>query len=264
MTENHEGRKQQKEALFRRIKRKVGQAIGDYAMISAGDRVLVAISGGKDSWTLLHMLQALQKRAPIDYSLVPVHVDAGFPQFRRDLLATELAQFGLTSHIETTEISAIIEEKLHPDTSYCAFCARLRRGVLYSVADRLGCNKVALGHHLDDAIETLLMNQFFVGRLAGMSPNMLADNGRHRVIRPLAYVEEADIAHFAQLFQLPVFDCGCPAEGLWDTNRQRIKQLITELSGEIPDIRRSMLRAMRNVQPRHLMDPHLVTEDESL
>ncbi len=252
--EEDKKRKQAKDKLFRRIKRQVGRAIGDFNMIEEGDRVMVALSGGKDSWTLLHILHALKKRAPIDYDIVAVHVDAGFPDFRRDLLQKYLLDFGAPWHIETTEINGIIEQKLRPDSSICAFCSRLRRGVLYSVADRLDCNKVALGHHLDDAIETLLMNQFFVGRLAAMSPKMLADNGNQTILRPMAYVEETDIAEFAELFELPVLSCECPAEGQFDKNRQAMKQMIKDLAVDIPEIRRSMLRAMRNVQPRYLMD----------
>ncbi len=245
------------DTLYRKIKKQVGQAIGDFNLIEQGDRIAVAVSGGKDSYTLLHILDALRKRSPVHYELVAVNVDAGFPDYRQDLLAAHLAAHGFPHHLETTDCYRIIEAKLRPGSSYCAFCARLRRGVLYSVADRLGCNKLALGHHRDDFIETLLLNQFYVGTLKAMSPRLLADNGRHTVIRPLVYVAESDIIEFARRQEFPVISCACPASGRFDLNRQRMKQLVRELETEIPHIRSSLLRAMGNVQPRHLLDPHL-------
>jgi len=249
------------DALFRKIKKQVGQAIGDFGLIEAGDRIAVAVSGGKDSYTLLHVLDALRRRAPVRYELVAVNVDAGFPGYRKDLLAAHLAEHDFPLHLEGTDCYRIIEEKRRPGSSYCAFCARLRRGVLYTVADRLGCNKLALGHHLDDVIETLLLNQFYVGTLKAMSPKLLADNGRHTVIRPLVYVAEADIIAFAGRNAFPIISCACPVAGRGDLQRQRMKRLVRELSAEIPHLRSSMLRAMANVQPRHLLDPGLTRSD---
>jgi len=247
------------EKLFRRIKKLAGRAIGDFNLIEDGDRIAVGVSGGKDSYTLLHILDSLRRRAPIRYELVAVNVDAGFPGFRKDLIAEHLREEGFAAHFETTDCSAIIEQKLRLGSSYCAFCARLRRGVLYSVADRLGCNKLALGHHLDDFIETLLLNQFYIGTLAAMSPKLLADNGRHTVIRPLVYVEESNIAEFASRNAFPIVGCSCPVVGTVDQKRQRMKQLIADLAKEIPDIRHSMIGALGNVQPRHLMDRRLTS-----
>ena len=175
--------------LYQRIKKLTGKAIGDYNLIEEGDRIAVGVSGGKDSYTLLHILDALRRRAPIQYELVAVNVDSGFPGFRKEVVAKHLAEHGFEHRMESTNCYGIIEEKRRPGTSYCSFCARLRRGVLYSLADELGCNKIALGHHLDDFIETLLLNQFYIGTLAAMSPRLLADNQRHTVIRPLVYVE---------------------------------------------------------------------------
>ena len=246
-----------KDVLYRKIKKQVGQAIGDFNMIDAGDRIAVAVSGGKDSYTLLHILDALRRRAPVRYELVAVNVDAGFPGYRQDLLAAHLAEHGFASHLESTDCYRIIAEKLRPGSSYCAFCARLRRGVLYTVADRLGCNKLALGHHCDDFIETLLLNQFYVGALKAMSPKLLADNGRHTVIRPLVYVAEEDIVEFARRNAFPLISCACPVAGQGDLQRQRMKRLVRELSGEIPHLRSSLLRALANVQPRHLLAPYL-------
>jgi len=244
-------------AHFRKVKRLTGKAVGDFNLIEDGDRIAVAVSGGKDSYALLHILTQLQRRAPINYELIAVNVDAGFPGYRKDVLDGYLRQGGFQVHMESTNCTEIIEEKRRPGSSYCAFCARLRRGVLYAVADRLGCNKIALGHHLDDFIETLLLNQFYVGKLAAMSPKLLADNKRHTVIRPLVYVEESDIIKLARQNEFPVIDCGCPVMGQEDQKRQRMKQLLTELADENPYLKRSMIRALGNVQPRHLLDPEL-------
>ena len=241
-------------AHFRKVKRLTGKAVGDFNLIEDGDRIAVAVSGGKDSYALLHILTQLQRRAPIHYELIAVNVDAGFPGYRKEVLEDYLRQCGFQVHMESTNCTQIIEEKRRPGSSYCAFCARLRRGVLYFVADRLGCNKIALGHHLDDFIETLLLNQFYAGKLAAMSPKLLADNKRHTVIRPLVYVEESDIIKLARQNEFPVIDCGCPVMGQEDQKRQRMKQLLTELADENPYLKRSMIRALSNVQPRHLLD----------
>ncbi len=242
---------------FRKIKRLTGKAVGNFGLIEDGDRIAVAVSGGKDSYALLHILEQLRRRAPIRYELIAVNVDAGFPGYRKEILEDYLRQCDFQVHMETTKCSEIIERKRHPGSSYCAFCARLRRGVLYDVADRLGCNKLALGHHLDDFIETLLLNQFYTGTLKAMSPKLLADNNRHTVIRPLVYVEETDITKLAQQNEFPLIDCGCPVMGQEDQKRQRMKRLLTELHQENHHIKRSMLRALSNVQPRHLLDQEM-------
>ncbi len=247
-----------RERLANRIRRRVGRAIGDFGLIENGDRIAVAVSGGKDSYTLLHALEALRRKAPIAYELIAVNIDPGFPGYRQDLLREHLDRHGFTYHLEKADFQTIIDEKLRPGSSYCAFCARLRRGVLYTLADRLGCNKIALGHHLDDAIETLLLNQFYVGRLAAMSPRLLADSGRHQVIRPLVYVEEKDIIDWSDLCGYPIVCCSCPVCGQADQQRQAMKRLVATLSRDIPGIRQSLLRAMGNVQPRHLLDAELM------
>lgn len=241
--------------LYKKIKKQVGQAIGDFSLVEEGDRIAVAVSGGKDSYTLLHILDALRRRSPVRYELVAVNVDAGYPGYRKEILAAHLAEHGFSHHLEPTDCYRIIEEKRRPGSSYCSFCARLRRGVLYTLADRLGCNKIALGHHLDDFVETLLLNQFYVGSLKAMSPKLLADNGRHTVIRPLAYVAEADIIECARRNAFPIICCACPVCGKADQQRKRMKRLVKELTLDIPHLKQSMLRAMRNVQPRHLLDP---------
>ena len=248
---------------FRKIKKQTGKAIGVFDLIEEGDRIAVAVSGGKDSYALLHILEQLRRRAPIQYELIAVNVDAGFPGYRKEVLQDYLQECGFQVHMETTNCSQIIEEKRHPGSSYCAFCARLRRGVLYNVADRLGCNKIALGHHLDDFIETLLLNQLYVGALKAMSPKLLADNNQQTVIRPLVYVEESDIIKLAAQNKFPTIDCGCPVMGEEDQKRQRMKQLLTELHKENRYIKRSMIRALSNVQPRHLLDQELTRQIEA-
>jgi len=243
--------------LFQQIKRLTGKAIGDFKLIEAGDRIAVGVSGGKDSYTLLDMLEALRKKAPIKFELIAVNVDSGFPGYRRDVIEQYLQNHTYPYHLETTEAYQIIEEKRRPGSSYCAFCARLRRGVLYTVANRLGCNKIALGHHLDDFIETLLLNQFYGGTLKAMSPKLLADNEKQTVIRPLVYVEESDIIEYSRLVDYPLVCCSCPVAAGVDQKRQRMKQLIKELALEIPQLRNSMISALGNVQPRHLLDRRL-------
>lgn len=241
-------------APFRKVKKLAGQAIADFSMIEDGDRIAVAVSGGKDSYTLLHILDQLRRRAPIQFELIAVNVDAGFHGYRKVVLEDYLRGCGFLVHMETVDCAQIIAEKRRPGSSYCAFCARLRRGILYTVADRIGCNKIALGHHLDDFIETLLLNQFYVGTLAAMSPKLLADSKRHTLIRPLVYVEESDIIRVAQQNEFPIIDCGCPMMGQEDQKRQRMKRLITELHKENRYMKRSMLRSLSNVRPRHLLD----------
>nr|WP_035056803.1 tRNA 2-thiocytidine(32) synthetase TtcA [Desulfuromonas sp. TF] len=245
--------------LYRRIKKLTGKAIGDFNLIEEGDRIAVGVSGGKDSYSLLHILESLRRRAPVKYDLVAVNVDSGYPGFRKEILEDHLKEHGFAYRMESTDCYRIIEEKRRPGTSYCSFCARLRRGVLYTVARELGCNKIALGHHLDDFIETLLLNQFYGGTLAAMSPKLLADNGEQTVIRPFVYVEEQDIMAFTRANAFPVICCACPVCGVVDQKRKRMKRLIRELAGENSHLKRSMIGALGNVHPRHLMDKNLKT-----
>lgn len=243
--------------LFQKIKKMTGKAIGDFNLIEEGDRIAVGVSGGKDSYTLLHILNELQRRAPIKYELVAVNVDSGFPGFRKEVVEKHLVDHDFEHRMQSTNCYEIIEDKRAPGSSYCSFCARLRRGVLYTLADELGCNKIALGHHLDDFIETLLLNQFYSGSLKAMSPKLQADNGRHTVIRPLVYVEEGDIIRFSREQLFPVVCCACPVCGEVDQKRQRMKMLVRELAQENPHLKKSMITSLGNVQPRHLMDKNL-------
>lgn len=243
--------------LSHKIRKLAGKAVGDFSLITAGDRIAIGVSGGKDSYALLHTLHALRRRAPIDYELIAVNIDSAYPGYRTDVIESHLQQHGFTYHMEKTECYRIIEEKRRPGTSYCSFCARLRRGALYNVAKRLGCNKIALGHHLDDFIETLLLNQFYIGRLAAMSPKLLADNGQQTVIRPFVYVEEQELIALAREKAFPIVSCSCPVASCNDLKRQRMKRMIRELAKDIPHIRRSLIGALGNVQPRHLQDRNL-------
>ena len=243
--------------LFNKIKRLTGSAIGDFNLIEEGDHIAVAVSGGKDSYVLLHILEELRRRAPITFRLTAVNIDIGFPGYRTDIIEEHLRQCGFAYRMVPTECFRIIEQKRTPGSSFCAFCARLRRGVLYTQGQELGCNKIALGHHLDDFIETLLLNQFFTGTLAAMSASMLADNGVHTVIRPLVYVEEKDITDFAAESGFPIVSCSCPEDVRTDQNRQRMKELLTQLQEEFPGIKNSLISSLGKVQPRYLLDKKL-------
>jgi tRNA 2-thiocytidine biosynthesis protein TtcA len=243
--------------LYKRIKNAVGRAIADFSMIEEGDRIAVAVSGGKDSYALLHLLEALRKRAPVKYELLAINIDSGYPGFRADIIEKHLQEYGYNHHMERTGHYDIIKEKRRPGSSYCSICARLKRGVLYTLAQRFDCNKLALGHHLDDFVETLLLNQFFVGSLKAMAGKMLADNGLTTVIRPLVYVEEKEIREFSSNNRFPVVCCKCPVCGSIDMQRKRMKALLTELEKENPSVKRSLLKALSNVQPRHLLDRKL-------
>ena len=240
--------------LFTRLKNRVGRAIADYNLIEEGDRIAVAVSGGKDSYTLLHILETLRRRAPVRYELMAINIDSGYPGFRADIIEEHLREHGFGFHMEKTDHYGIIKEKRRPDSSYCSICARLKRGVLYGLAQRYNCNKLALGHHMDDFIETLLLNQFFVGSLKAMAPSMLADNGLTTVIRPLVYVPEEDIIPFSRNNRFPVVCCCCPVCGSADQQRKRMKELLKTLEKENPFVKKSLLKALANVQPRYLLD----------
>lgn len=240
--------------LFTRLKNRVGRAIADYNLIEEGDRIAVAVSGGKDSYTLLHILETLRKRAPVRYEIMAINIDSGYPGFRADIIEEHLREHGFVAHMEKTDHYGIIKEKRRPDSSYCSICARLKRGVLYGLAQRYNCNKLALGHHMDDFIETLLLNQFFVGSLKAMAPSMLADNGLTTVIRPLVYVPEEDIIPFSRNNRFPVVCCCCPVCGSADQQRKRMKELLKTLEKENPFVKKSLLKALANVQPRYLLD----------
>jgi tRNA 2-thiocytidine biosynthesis protein TtcA len=243
--------------LEARIAKKVTKAITDHRLIEQGDRVMVGLSGGKDSWALIQILDVLQKRAPIDFSLVAVNIDSGYEGYEHHKLTETCAARGWELHVEHTNIGETIEDILEVDATPCSLCARLRRGALYRLAKTVGATKIALGHHADDFVETLLLNLFFQGSLKAMPARLVSDNGAHVVIRPLAYVLESEARAYARASELPIIGCCCPACGDLSLQRQRIKRLIAQLEVEHPDIKNSMLRALGNVAPRHLLDRRL-------
>jgi tRNA 2-thiocytidine biosynthesis protein TtcA len=243
--------------LETRLAKRATRAIVDYGLIEEGDRVMVGLSGGKDSWALMEILDVLRQRAPFEFSIVAVNVNSGYTNFKHDLVSQACAERGWECHIEHTTIGAVMDDLLDDGDTPCSLCARLRRGVLYRLADQFGATKIALGHHLDDLVETLLLNLFFQGALKAMPARLVSDNGRHIVIRPLAYVTEADARSYTQERGLPVIGCCCPACGDLSLKRQRMKRLIAEFELEHPDVKYSMLKALGNVVPSHLLDRRL-------
>jgi tRNA 2-thiocytidine biosynthesis protein TtcA len=235
------------------IRRLTGQAIGDFGLIGEGDRILVALSGGKDSWTLLTVLESLRRRAPVSFSLVAVTVHPGFPGFSTEEIESYLRDQGFEHRIVAAPIHGLMLDKLGPDDIPCSLCSRIKRGVLYTQATELGCTKIALGHHRDDFIETLLLNQFYNGRIKAMAPLLRADDGRNVVIRPLVYVPEEDIIAYAGEAGFPVTCCACPSCGDPDQKRVRIKKLLAGLEEEHPGIKASLLAALGDVDHRHLL-----------
>jgi tRNA 2-thiocytidine biosynthesis protein TtcA len=243
--------------LETRIAKKTTKAIVDFHLIEDGDRVMVGLSGGKDSWALIQILDVLRQRAPVRFSIVAVNVDSGYAGYQHQQIAAACAARGWAFHHEPTSIGAVIDDKLDADATPCSLCARLRRGVLYRWATKVGATKIALGHHLDDFVETLLLNLFFAGALKAMPARLLSDNKAHVVIRPLVYVTEAEARAYARENELPVIGCCCPACGDLSLQRQRVKRLVMELEREHPNVKASMLKALTNVMPRHLLDRRL-------
>jgi tRNA 2-thiocytidine biosynthesis protein TtcA len=243
--------------LEARVAKKTTRAITDFGMIEDGDRIMVGLSGGKDSWALLQALDVLRQRAPIDFTLVSVNVDSGYKDYKHDVIAETCRARGWELRIEHTTIGEVMDDILDAGDTPCALCARLRRGVLYRLAKEVGATKIALGHHLDDFAETLLLNVFFAGALKAMPARLLSDDGQHVVIRPFVYVTEAEARAYCKEADLPVIGCCCPACGDLSLQRQRVKRLIMELEREHPHIKASMLKAMSNVMPRHLLDRRL-------
>ncbi len=235
------------------IRRLAGRAIGDFGLIENHDRILVALSGGKDSWTLLHILKELQRRAPVSFSLIAVTVHPGFPGFQTQFLEDYLRAYDVEYRIVHASIHRLMIDKLAPDETPCSFCARLKRGVLYTQARMLGCTKIALGHHRDDFIETLLLNPFYNGKIKAMAPRLRADDGQNVVIRPLVYVPEDDIIRFVSEAGFPIACCACPACGDQDLKRSRVKSLLGQLEREQPGIKASLLAALADVDSRHLL-----------
>lgn len=242
--------------LAKILKHQVGDAIHDYGMIEDGDRVMVCLSGGKDSYTLLDILLQLQRNAPINFSIVAVNLDQKQPGFPEEVLPNYLKALGVEYHIENEDTYSIVKRVIPEGKTTCSLCSRLRRGILYRVAGELGATKIALGHHRDDILETLFLNMFYGGKLKGMPAKLVSDDGKNIVIRPLAYCREKDIARYAKLREFPIIPCNlCGSQ----TNLQRVVvgDMLNEWDKRYPGRLETMARSLRNVVPSHLMDTKL-------
>jgi tRNA 2-thiocytidine biosynthesis protein TtcA len=238
--------------IERRLLKVTGQAIGDFDLVEDGDRLLVGLSGGKDSAVLLMVLQLLQKRAPIRFEIEAVNLDPGYDTYQPEVVQQFAESRGVKIHMIQAPIRELIETKLAPGDIACPLCSRMRRGALYTLANKIGCNKLVLGHHLDDAAETLLMNLFYSGSLRAMPPRLVREDGPPQVIRPLCYALERDISAYAAGCQVPIVPCASPSCGTGDQRRQSIKRMLSELEKTHPDLKNQMRKALKNVDVRYL------------
>jgi len=239
-----------------RLFRSIGRAIADFGLIEDGDRILVALSGGKDSYGMLVLLEDLRRRAPVRFELLAWHLDQGQPGYDGAPLRRWLEERGFAHVIAREDTYSVVIDRVPEGKTYCSLCSRLRRGILYNAAQAERCNKIALGHHRDDALETLLLNLFFAGQLKSMPPKLRSDDGRNVVVRPLAYCAEADLAAFAEEERFPILPCNlCGSQE--GAQRAETKRLLAELEQRIPGVRASMLAALQNVRPTHLLDREL-------
>ena len=242
--------------LAKRLRRQVGEAIADYRMIEQGDRVMVCLSGGKDSYGLLDVLLSLRGRAPVEFEVVAMHLDQAHPGYPADVLPDYLRARGVSFHVERQDTYSIVKRVIPEGSTMCSLCSRLRRGVIYRVATELGATKIALGHHREDMLETLLLNMFHGGKLKGMPPKLVSDDGRHTVIRPLAYCAEKDLAAYADLRQFPIIPCDlCGSQD--NLQRKQIKQMLADWDRRFPGRIETMFRSLQNVVPSHLADGRL-------
>ncbi|MBS2020638.1 MAG: tRNA 2-thiocytidine(32) synthetase TtcA [Deltaproteobacteria bacterium] len=242
-------------SLERRLTRALSRAVMDFQMLADGDRVMVCVSGGKDSYTMLHLLRELAKRAPIRFELVVVNVDQGHPGYPADRLRTYMRAEGYDFHMIEEDTYSIVTEKIPEGKTYCSLCSRLRRGILYRVAKELRCTKIALGHHRDDILQTLMLNLFFAGQLAAMPPKLFAQDG-HVVIRPLAYCAEEDVAAYAKEKAFPILPCDlCGSQD--NLQRKIVGTMLNDLEEKHPGIKAVMLAATQNVRASHLLDKGL-------
>ena len=239
--------------LERRATHLMAKASKDFGMLAEGDRVMVCMSGGKDSYCLLHLMQVIQRKSPIKFEIVAVHLDQGHPGFPLETLENHLKTAGSPYHIEHQHTYQIVLDKLEPGKTTCSLCSRLRRGILYDTAQRLGCTKIALGHHRDDLIATFLLNFFFCGQTKAMPPILQADDGKNTVIRPMAYIPEAWLIEFSKMKKFPVVPCGlCSRQP--DLKRAQMQDLMRELDVRYPGSMPSALNALTDVKPRFMLD----------
>ena len=239
--------------LEKRLCRLTGQAIVDYNMIEEGDRVMVCLSGGKDSYAMLDILQKMKQRAPVDFELIAVNLDQKQPGFPEHVLPEYLAKTGVPFHIENQDTYSVVKDKIPDGKTMCSLCSRLRRGILYRVADELGATKIALGHHRDDILQTFFLNMFFGGKLKAMPPKLVSDDGRHMVIRPLAYVAEKDLVRWAAHRQFPIIPCTlCGSQE--NLQRKQVAAMLQEWERKHPGRVDTMFTALQNIVPSHLAD----------
>ncbi len=240
--------------LQRRLAHEMGRCIADFELIEAGDRVMVAVSGGKDSYALLHLLERSRRRAPVPFEIIAVHLDQGHPGYDGTPLEAWLRTGGYEHRIIHKDTYQLVTTRTPEGKTHCSMCSRLRRGILYNLAQELGCTKIALGHHRDDAIETLMLNLMFNGALSAMPAKLASGDGRNTVIRPLLYCAERDLAAYAEHMSFPILPCNlCGSqENLW---RQQVKEMLDDLEERAPRVRQSMLAALKNVHASHLLAP---------
>lgn len=242
--------------LHKRLCRQMGQAIGDYNMIEDGDKIMVCLSGGKDSYAMLDILMTLRERAPIHFDIIAVNLDQKQPNFPAHILPQYLTELGVAFHIENQDTYSIVKRVVPEGKTTCALCSRLRRGILYRVATELGATKIALGHHRDDIMETFFLNMFFGGKLKGMPPKLQSDDGKQIVIRPLAYVHEADLTRYAEVKQFPIIPCDlCGSQE--NLQRKQIKAMLREWEKKHPGRVDNIFASLSTVAPSHLMDRNL-------
>jgi len=256
-----EPREAQRDRLERDLLRRMGRCIGDFGLIGEGDRIMVCVSGGKDSYGMLHLLEMLRRRSPVKFSIVAVHLDQGHPGYDGAPLRGWLTEHGFEHHIIAENTYSIVVDKLGPKDgdapqTYCSLCSRLRRGILYNVAQDLGCSRIALGHHREDSLETLMLNLMFTGSLKAMPPKLVSDDARNVVIRPLLYCPEENLAALAELMAFPILPCDlCGSQD--NLMRKQVKTLLAQMEALAPKAKESMLGALTNVRASHLLDRSL-------